>query len=172
MGEADSQTRLADRLALSRAGSLERLYRQYAPWLAARLRRRYGDQADDLLQETYMRVARSAAAGGIVHPKALLLKVASNVAINAAVSRSRRDARESDFCYLESRTAMSGDQEQMVLLRQLIHSMPTKFRHVFLLSRFGGLGYSEIADRLNLPLKTVEWRMSKALAHCASLTRD
>lgn len=50
--------------------------------------------------------------------------------------------------------------------------MPEKERHVFLLNRFSGLSYPEIAARLGISVKTVESRMSKALAHCVALLRD
>lgn len=43
-------------------------------------------------------------------------------------------------------------------------SLPEKCRMVFELSRIEGLKYSDIADRMNISVKTVEAQMSKALA--------
>jgi RNA polymerase sigma-70 factor (ECF subfamily) len=42
-------------------------------------------------------------------------------------------------------------------------SLPEKCRAVFLLNRHEHLKYQEIADRLNISVKTVEAQMSKAL---------
>ena len=48
-------------------------------------------------------------------------------------------------------------------INKTINLMPEKCREVFLLSRFEGLKYSEIAEKLNISVKTVESQMSKAL---------
>ena len=46
--------------------------------------------------------------------------------------------------------------------------MPQLYRDVFVLSRFGGMTYPEIALSFGISVKTVEWRMSRALEYCAS----
>jgi RNA polymerase sigma-70 factor (ECF subfamily) len=44
-----------------------------------------------------------------------------------------------------------------------INSLPEKCREVFILSRFEGKKYADIADSLDISVKTVESQMSKAL---------
>jgi len=44
-----------------------------------------------------------------------------------------------------------------------IQNLPEKCREIFLLCRFEGLKYAEIADRLNISVKTVEMQISIAL---------
>lgn len=152
--------------------SLDILYRRYAPWLTARLKRRFGDAAEDLVQETYIRVAPYGERVEIRHPKALLMHIATHVAIDEDRRRKREPAL---FGVREDggrNEQASGGQSELVLLKQVILSMPPHLRDVFLLSRFGGLSYDGIADRLGLPVKTVEWRMSKALAYCKTKIRD
>lgn len=46
---------------------------------------------------------------------------------------------------------------------QVLASMPEKRREVFLASRFEGLKYAEIADKLDISVKTVEAHMSAAI---------
>ena len=47
--------------------------------------------------------------------------------------------------------------------RQVLAAMPEKRREVFLASRFEGLKYYEIAEKMNLSQKTVEAHMSAAI---------
>ena len=46
---------------------------------------------------------------------------------------------------------------------KIINSLPEKCREVFVLNRFEDKKYSEIAEHLNISVKTVETQMSKAL---------
>jgi RNA polymerase sigma-70 factor (ECF subfamily) len=59
--------------------------------------------------------------------------------------------------------ALPGDE---LLVKELILSIPEAYRDVFVLSRFQGLTYEEIATRCGLSVKSVEWRLGKAIAHC------
>ena len=47
--------------------------------------------------------------------------------------------------------------------RRILATMPEKRREVFLASRFDGLKYSEIAEKLNISQKTVEAHMGAAI---------
>lgn len=150
---------------------LGELYRLYSGWLRASLRRRVGAQdAEDLVQEAYLRVARHPGVGAVRHPKALLFRIAVNLAVDA--QRRARTARIA----LEAATGIdeasdAPRQTQALLLKQVIMSLPDPLREVFVLSRFGGLTYEQIGERLGVSVKTVEWRMSRALAHCAAQLR-
>ena len=46
---------------------------------------------------------------------------------------------------------------------KIINSLPEKCREIFILSRFEGNKYTEIAEKLDISVKTVETQMSKAL---------
>lgn len=142
---------------------LDRLYRRYADWLSARLSRRVGPvDAADLVQETYLRIAPGDPAT-IRHPKAFLLRVAMNLLRDKARRDKRRMAVHEDVAQGTEKV----HQPEIVLLKQVILSMPPLYRDVFVLSRFGGMTYAEIAILQGVSVKTVEWRISKALEHCA-----
>ncbi len=50
--------------------------------------------------------------------------------------------------------------------------LPPKTREVFLLNRQGGLTYKEIAEELNISVKTVEGQMNRALKKMKDLLKD
>jgi RNA polymerase sigma-70 factor (ECF subfamily) len=53
-----------------------------------------------------------------------------------------------------------------------INELPLKCREIFLLNRNEHLKYQEVADRLQISVKTVETQMSKALQHLRLRLRD
>ncbi|WP_334162655.1 RNA polymerase sigma factor [Phenylobacterium sp.] len=142
--------------------SLELLYRRHFSWLLRAVRRRFGsEQAEDLVQETYARVAASQQRG-IENPKAYLMQVATRIAID----QERRRVVRSDLLGPSngiSDVADGAAQAELLLLKQVILGLPPHLRETFLLSRVAGLTYEEIATRLGIAVKTVEWRMTKAL---------
>lgn len=149
---------------------LHDLYRAYSGWLIARLRRRFGDEADDLVQEAWIRAAPYSRRGVIQHPKALLLRIVENLAIDRARRRGPRSLVGTDRINTGPETDPAS-QPDVVLLKQIILSMPPHLRDVFVLSRFAHLEYQEISERLNIPVTTVQWRMKKALEYCAAQLR-
>jgi RNA polymerase sigma-70 factor (ECF subfamily) len=56
-----------------------------------------------------------------------------------------------------------GFKELELRVREAIDRLPTKCRTIYILSRHEGLKYQEIADTLNLSVKTVENQMGIAL---------
>jgi RNA polymerase sigma factor (sigma-70 family) len=126
-----------------------------------------------LAQEALLRAHASGAE--IRHPKAFLRRVADNVARDEHRRLMRRGGgaalRLEDVDY-DPALAVAADQHAALLLKQVILRMPDLYRDAFVLTRFQGLTYEEVADRLGVSVKTVEWRISKALAYCAQQLRD
>lgn len=156
--------------------TIDDLYRDHGEWLrrlvAARLRLQPAD-VDDIMQDTWLRAARPVAAE-ITHPRAFLFQTA----LNLFRDRKRRDAVRQQ--YQEGATVAQGfggrdamsEQEATVELERIVLDLPEKMRDVFVLSRFRHMSNVEIAAALGISVKTVEWRMGKALALCMSSLRD
>ena len=157
-------------------GGLAGLFRSYGAWLRKALRKRYGQGAEDLVQEAFLRAARYGEGDTVIrHPKALLMRIARNAAADQADSSAEAVARASVVVELADymrEGAQPAEQVEALLLKQLILQMPVTYRDVFVLSRFKGMSYSMISEELGIPIKTVEWRMSKALAYCTEALWD
>lgn len=152
--------------------SLSELYKRYAAWFRARLVRRYGAQdAEDLLQETWLRLTPYREAREIQHPQALLMRIATNLAADMSARQLHRTRHASEISQSHGWGYELPAQADEVLAKQLVLGLPVPLRDVFVLSRFGGLTNSQIAEQLGISPKTVEWRMTKALAHCAAQLR-
>jgi RNA polymerase sigma factor (sigma-70 family) len=146
--------------------SLAELHARYDRWLVRQVRQRFGvEGSEDLVQTTWLKLM-GADLGAVRHPKALLLRIASNLAI----SDFRRTAlsRRSAVAPADSEPPC---QDETLMLRDVILGLPQPLRDVFLLSRFAGLTHNQIAEKLGISHKTVEWRMRKALEQCAARLR-
>lgn len=146
------------------------LYRAYAPWVTAFLARRFGrEMAQDLAQETFLRLARTPMDWR--SPKSLLARVALNV----AQDHLRREQAQRRPRLVGSETTPEGvalpDQHETLLHRQVVQQLPRNLRDVYVLSRFVGMTYAEIAVHLGLSVKAVEKRMTQALKLCMARYR-
>lgn len=157
--------------------SADDLFRRHADWLRQLLSRRLRSQSadiDDLVQETYLRATKRPVAE-ISHPKAYLSQIALNLFRDTkrreAVRADHRRAVQSDATHGAGPATSMSDQEASVELVRLIRDMPEPFRDVFTLSRFRHMTNRDIAAHLDISVKTVEWRMGKALEFCLSRLR-
>ncbi|WP_292151864.1 RNA polymerase sigma factor [Brevundimonas sp.] len=146
------------------AASLNGLYRRYSGWLGKRLRARVdADEAADVVQETYLRITPYLL-DDIRHPKALLLRVALNLVRDERRRLMLRDRALQQSAPMPQPSAVTAVDR--IHLKQILQTMPPLYRDVFVLSRFDGMTYSEIALAHGISLATVERRMAKAVEHC------
>lgn len=170
MRPGDDGTGEAERRRQEARQRLDLLYRDHAPALAKRLRRRVGcgEEASDLVHEAFARLLLAAAVQRLREPEAFLGRIVRNLLID----RSRRLAGKAAHLPIENAAELSvrADQADAIELeqmrdryRQVVASMPPRTREVFLLHRVDELGYKEIAARLGISVRTVEWHIAEAI---------
>jgi RNA polymerase sigma-70 factor, ECF subfamily len=127
------------------------------------------DAADDLTQETFISFWKHRDnIDSNSSPKAYLFKIARNLAINHLT----RKPPVSSFGEKENVLVKLGnnpeqDYDRILLLddfQKAINLLPERCRATFILSRYEGLEYSEIAEVLNVSLQTVKNQMNKAFS--------
>lgn len=153
--------------------ALDDLYRSEGPKLLRFFRRRIGEQdSQDLLQESFARLAKAEEGRdqAIVRPEAFLNRIASNMLKNRALSAYER--AKGNSMPVEDADLSAPDLLRALEARDMIHRVQTalmrlspKTRDIFLAHRVDGLSYEEIAQRVGLSKKGVDWHMTKAIAH-------
>lgn len=146
------------------------LYRDQATLLERRIRAQVGnaEEASDIVQEAFSRLLGARAGYSLRNPAAFLNRIVRNLLID----RSRRNAARPPHVPLDLDTdiAVSPDQGQALELnqmrqryREIVDALPPRTRDVFLLHRVDELGYREIAERLDISVRTVEWHVAQAI---------
>lgn len=154
--------------------SLHDLYRDHRGWLENWLRRRMGNAWDaaDLSQDTFLRVLGSSQAlVDMREPRAYLLTVGKRLLSNFYTRRSLEQAYLNALAQLPEDCVPSPEQRWILLetlqaLDELLDGLPRAVRRAFLWSQLEGLGYREIAERLQVSERTVKRYMAQAYEHC------
>jgi RNA polymerase sigma factor (sigma-70 family) len=148
------------------------LYREHRKRLLRFVRRRRrGEDAEDIVQQTYCRLAslERGKLDAIDSPEAYLLKASENLIRDEARISARQSA---DRHVSESDVPLAGHDQIAALeardvLRRIdaaLMRLKPRTREIFLAHRIDGYCYTEIAARTGLSIKTVEMHMTRAIA--------
>lgn len=132
------------------------------------------EDSEDLVQEAFLRLHKFMDSGREARqPEALLVTTVLNLAVDAK-RRDRRDRRDQfvaepieDLPIVD----LTPSPDEMLLaeqrLRQITQILDTKLsarsREIFLLHRLEGFTYDEIAQRMQMSVRTVEKHIARAV---------
>lgn len=148
----------------------------HEPALRAWLRARFGAncEVDDLVQETFARVLRSADASRIGSAKAFLFATARNLAVDQLRHRQVLTfeplAEMVESHVVDDRPGVGetvSRRQELELLTAAIHSLPERCRQVLTLRKIYGLSQKEIAAQLGISEHTVEAQVGIGVRRCA-----
>ncbi|MCP4312163.1 MAG: RNA polymerase sigma-70 factor [Bacteroidetes bacterium] len=148
-------------------GSFEDLFREFFPPLMAFAKKilMNGDDAREVVQQVFITIWEKRQEVDLsTSLKSYLFTSVHNRSLN--VIRDRKKFASGEVPDVAGEMDVSSVIESMELeekIMEVIGSLPEKCREVFELNRFEGLKYSEIAEKLDISVKTVENQMSKAL---------
>ncbi len=150
--------------------SVETLYRQTAPAMRVFVKRLVGSASDaeDIVQEAFVKGWAALAAGAVDRPRAFLFRAARNLALNhmrnARVRRtdSARASIEDAF----NRPLASAEEqfiasEEAAACQRVLEKLPTRCREAFVLRVVEELSYKEMSRHMNLSVSTIEKHVGK-----------
>lgn len=133
---------------------------------------RAGQDADDLVQEVFARLAARADGPEVRNPQAFLFQIASNLLrdhgrreqTRRAATDEIRHQDEGSFEEITPERVLQG-RESVHALQRALNELPERTRTIFVLHRFEEFRYSEIAQRLGISVSLVEKHMMDAIRH-------
>ena len=160
------------------ADAFESLFDRYrAPvYNFARMMLGQADGAEDVLQETFLALARS---GERYQPrgrfKPWLMRVARNLCLNRIQSQRLRPhvvaSGSLDYAASPAPQPTPAEQveanERLAILRRRISELPERQREAILLYAFEQMAYRDIAEALDVPIGTVKTLIHRARATLA-----
>lgn len=125
------------------------------------------DAAEDIVQERFFKLWEKKADLTINYSiKAYLYKMVYNACLNRIRSektQSKYKTHNANFLAENAVYQLDTTSEIQTNVQRAFASLPEQCRRVFELNRFEELKYREIAEQLNISIKTVEKHISKAL---------
>jgi RNA polymerase sigma-70 factor (ECF subfamily) len=125
--------------------------------------------AEDIVQDTFVKLWEDHEKLNVkVSLKSVLLKTIQNKCIDW--HRHKKIVNNHSYYIIDNSPLYEYDTDNYMLRSELegriekaIASLPEKFKEAFEMNRFEGFKYQEIATKLNVSVRTVEVRISKAL---------
>ncbi|HGM5880202.1 TPA: RNA polymerase sigma factor [Stenotrophomonas maltophilia] len=155
---------------------LARMFEEHAPLLRGFFVRRGARQdAEDLVQETYLRLLRAREGKGepIANPEAYLFTVAQNLAREQA-ARRRWSTLSIEEIEGPGQNLASGEcvedaaerEQRRQRLQTLLETLPEHTRAVLVMQYRDGLSYKQIAERMGVSAHMVKKHVVRGLSVC------
>lgn len=159
--------------AASRGDAIDRIVAAHGDDLRRFLGRRIGDPAerDEVVQESFLRLARYGKIDGLQNPRSFLFRIAENLMRDR--QRRRRARRDDQHDPLDGQDLRDPAPDAHTILQHrdalarvtaAIAALEEPARTAFILSRYREMSYGEIADHMQVSVKSVEKYISSALA--------
>lgn len=135
-------------------------------------RGRTREQAEDLIQEAFLRMQEYCEKGGQVQqPEGFLVRTALRLAMNARRDEHRDLYVDKDIDELTFVLDTNPAPDEVLAVEQCLNRMrdaldaaSRRTRDVFFMHRLDGLSYAQIAARLGISVSAIEKHMASALA--------
>jgi RNA polymerase sigma-70 factor (ECF subfamily) len=140
------------------------------------LRLRSASEAEDLVQDIYLRLSGLEGAAEVRNPQGLLYRLGSNLMLDRLRSQRRRTAR--DQSWGESHVRRSGaeavadvpppdealaSRQRLASVIEALKTLPPQTQRVFHMHKFDGMSHPQVAEALGISRSAVEKHVMAAL---------
>ncbi|MNL04370.1 putative RNA polymerase sigma factor FecI [compost metagenome] len=159
---------------LASGDTVQCLYRSHHGWLQNWLRAKLGNTFDaaDLAQDTFVRVLRHRHdLDALREPRAYLTTIAKRLLLNHHRRRSVENAYLEALALMPEQIAPPAEQRLIILetlqeIDEMLAGLSLPARQAFLMAQLEDLSHGEIAQRLNVSLRTVHRYIARGFEQC------
>lgn len=161
-------------------GSFEQVYHAHCKALVryANTILKNQDEAEDIVQQLFVGLWTKRDSLEVnTSLKSYLYKAVHNSSLNRIKQLQIKEGHNNQIEYVTEKYALSPNavldgKEVQEAIDTAIGELPDQCRIIFTMSRYQGLKYQQIADQMNLSVKTVENQMGKALKYLRTRLHD
>jgi RNA polymerase sigma factor (sigma-70 family) len=134
---------------------------------------------EDVVQEAFVRAVNAEKKTEITHIKSYIFMTVKNLSLKK-LDKSEFKLADSvgDFCeegiYIDTQTLEEQfeSNQRFELFCKAIRMLPVKCQQVYILRKVYGYSQKEIAQRMNISIKTVESHLTKAIVRCTDYMEE
>jgi len=149
------------------------LYRDLRGWLLGWLRRNIAcaDRAEDLSQDTFVRLLGREQLPAPREPRAFLAAVARGLLFDHFRRAALEQAYLAELMLIPEAEQPSPEEQHLILedlkaIDRLLGKLSSKARAAFLYNRLDGMGHAEIAERLGVSVSRVRQYLAQGMRQC------
>lgn len=151
----------------ARIEALFAAHRDRLLWFLRR-RRQTADEAADIVQETFARLARVESIQALTHPQAFLFQTALNVLRDDVRKTQVRSAQAPALAELYDREVPTPERvlegrQRLARFQQALDELTPRRREIFVLAKFEGQTHAQIARHLGISVSAVEKHIVQAI---------
>ncbi|WP_342245428.1 RNA polymerase sigma factor [Pseudomonas sp. OTU5201] len=149
------------------------LYRDHRDWLFSWLRKtvQCPQRAEDVSQDTFLRLLARADLQPPREPRALLVTIARGLLVDQFRRHDLERAYLEELAHAPQDLHPSPEEQALILeslreIDRLLGQLSSKARAAFLYNRLDGLGHAEIAERLGVSPSRVRQYLAQGMRQC------